>query len=66
LTFAEWHSLWTPETLAQRGRSNDSLILTRIDWSGCWEIDNVTVVTRPVHSKLQGEHRKRKNRDRKA
>lgn len=66
LTFEQWHTLWTPDTLAQRGRNNHSLILTRLNWDEPWDIVNVHVVTRPVHSKLQGENRKRKNRDRKA
>jgi len=62
LTFEQWHSLWTPETLANRGRTIDSWVLTREDWNGSWSIDNVFLTTRKQHLKLSGEHRKRNGR----
>jgi hypothetical protein len=65
LTFEQWHNLWTPETLAQRGRCADSLVLTRIDWGGEWSVDNVALVTRKQHLKMSGEFRKRTGRVRK-
>lgn len=61
LTFEQWHSLWTPETLANRGRSIDSWVLTRICWEGAWSEDNVELVSRSVHLKRSGEHRKQLN-----
>jgi len=62
LTFEEWHSLWTPETLARRGRSIDSCVLTRVDWDGSWSLDNVRLVTRKQHLAMSGEYRKRTGR----
>jgi hypothetical protein len=60
LTFEEWHSLWTPETLSQRGRSSESLVLTRINWDLEWSLTNVTLVNRKHHLKLNGQRRKQK------
>ena len=62
LTFEEWHSFWTPETLAQRGRNIDSLVLTRKDWDLAWCVDNVHIITRKQHLKLSGEYRMRRRR----
>jgi len=62
LTFEEWHSLWTPETLANRGRTIDSWVLTRSDWDGPWSLDNVEIVDRATHLRLSGDYRKRTGR----
>jgi len=66
LTFEEWLSMWTPETFAARGRSIDSWVLTRSDWDGPWSLDNIVLVDRKTHLKLNGEHRKRNASVRKA
>jgi hypothetical protein len=65
LTFEEWHSLWTPETLARRGRKVDSLVLTRSDWDSAWDINNVKIVDRKSHLIMSGKNRKRTGRVRK-
>jgi hypothetical protein len=61
LTFEDWHSQWTEETFAQRGRAIDSLVLTRVDWEAAWELDNIQVVEKSQHLKLAGKHRRKKN-----
>lgn len=65
LTFEQWQQLWPQELFEQRGRSNHSLVLTRLDWDNAWSEDNVRIVTRKEHLKLSGSHRKETGRVRK-
>jgi hypothetical protein len=37
-----------------RGRALEQLCLSRIDWEGEWSIDNVQIITREEHFKIQG------------
>ena len=46
LTFDEFLSYWTDELWAQRGRTKDSLCLSRIDQKGVWSNDNVEICKR--------------------
>lgn len=57
LTFEEYEQLWAGEW-ANRGRSVDSMCMTRSDTSGAWTKKNVELITRREHYKRQGHARK--------
>lgn len=65
LTFNEYYKLWK-DKWEERGRDADQLCMTRHDWEGEWEIDNVYICTRKEHCARQGlarrgEIRRKKN-----
>jgi hypothetical protein len=53
LTWDEFYSIWAP-VWEHRGRSLEQLCLSRIDWTEAWEINNVQIITREEHFKIQG------------
>lgn len=61
ITFEEWCTLWTPDTFAQRGRTTESLILSKVSITGTWNIDNVQVNKRKNHLKRNQEFRDARN-----
>lgn len=48
LTFAEFLELWTEDLWQQRGRSTNSLCLSRKDQQGAWNKDNVEICVRQI------------------
>ena len=53
LTWEDWEHMWTDDKWQQRGRKIENLCLTRIDFSGAWSVDNVTICTRRGHFELK-------------
>jgi len=53
IKFADWCQLWQ-EHWHERGRSADQYCMTRRDWSLPWTLDNVQVVPRREHARMQG------------
>jgi hypothetical protein len=53
LTWQEFYDMWAP-VWEHRGRALEQLCLSRIDWEGEWSIDNVQIITREEHFKIQG------------
>lgn len=53
ITWEEFQQLWEGKWHL-RGRDRLSLCLTRKDWSGVWNLDNVELVTRIEHVRKQG------------
>lgn len=54
LTWIHWQELWTNKNWEQRGRSIDSLCLTRIDPTKAWSLINCEIVSRQVQLARQG------------
>lgn len=47
LTWEDWQTIWAnPVDFLNRGRKPEDLTLTRIDDDGCWQLDNVQIMTR--------------------
>jgi hypothetical protein len=53
--FAMWNGNWH-----LRGRQSDDLCMTRINWSGAWEKDNIQLVTRKQHCQAQAANTREK------
>lgn len=57
LTFEEffqvWNGLWD-----QRSRDLSGLCMTRIDWEGPWNKDNIEIISREEHLIKQGYNRR--------
>lgn len=51
LTFQDFKDIWTDEKWEQRGRSSNSLSLSRIYDEEAWHIDNVELLTRNEYIK---------------
>ena len=50
MTIEDWFELWRdPQTWSQRGRSPNSVCMTRLDSSGPWSLANTIIVTRSGH-----------------
>ena len=49
LTWDDWQELWDDETYLKRGRSADSLCLSRLDFESGWTRCNVHVISRREH-----------------
>lgn len=58
LTFEEWQEIWQP-WWGQRGRTRGSRCMSRQDWDGPWSRDNVMIVTREEHARMQALARAR-------
>lgn len=43
-----WNGLWD-----QKGRASDDLCMTRIDYDGPWDKNNITIITRKEHCQKQ-------------
>jgi hypothetical protein len=52
LTWPEWQQAWGDQW-QRRGRTHDSLMLTRIDPLGAWKIDNVHLIDRRSFGRWQ-------------
>ena len=57
ITLTEWYELWLPYH-DQRGRSSDSLVITRVDPQSEWSISNIKMLTR--RRQVQEEHARRR------
>jgi hypothetical protein len=55
ITFEVWKDLWAKSGVwLNRGRERGDYCMTRIDWSLPWSLDNVQIITRQEHARLQG------------
>jgi len=52
IPFAVWRELWQ-EHWPRRGRGSGDYCMSRLDWSLPWTLDNVAVISRNEHSRLQ-------------
>lgn len=56
IDFETWKQLWADSgQWDNRGRVKGTYCMTRKDWSTPWTLDNVVIVPREVHAKMQGE-----------
>jgi len=56
ITFEAWKRLWHDSgQWANRGRERSCYCMTRRDWSLPWTLDNVVIVTREAHARMQGQ-----------
>lgn len=53
LTFEEYYTLWKDEW-PNRGRSGDSMCMTRQDFDGPWDSKNAVIMSRKEHLKRSG------------
>lgn len=53
LTMEEWFDIWDEESFNQRGRSVDSICLSKKDYKGPWRRDNVQLISRLEHLRRQ-------------
>lgn len=56
IDFAAWVDLWG-EHWHNRGRERGDYCMSRKDWSRPWTLENVAIITRTEHAKLQGHAR---------
>lgn len=49
LTFEDWENFWPDDVYLRRGRSIDSLLLTRYDISEGWSVENCLIQDRKTH-----------------
>lgn len=56
LTFEQYQSLWGDQW-ANRGRTRDTLCLSRYDYDLGWSMDNCRLVTRQEHNQHQADWR---------
>jgi hypothetical protein len=56
IDFETWVGLWG-ELWHNRGRQRGDYCMTRLDWSLPWTVDNVHVITRSEHARMQGNAR---------
>lgn len=61
LTFKDFQELWAGR-FEQRGRTAESLVLTKRDLAGVWERDNVHVINRQEQLKRDGAVRRQRPR----
>lgn len=58
ISFEEWKDLWHASgQWLNRGRERGCWCMSRRDWSLPWTPDNVAVITREQHARLQGDAR---------
>jgi hypothetical protein len=58
LDFETWLAVWELSgQWANRGRERGTYCMSRVDWEGSWSQDNVAIVTREAHAKMQGQAR---------
>jgi hypothetical protein len=58
LTFEQFVQLWS-NYWQQRGRTVNSLCMTRRDWTRPWTMSNTQIITRQAHAQAQADGRKR-------
>jgi len=55
IDFDTWKQIWTDSgQWANRGRERGTYCMSRLDWSLPWTADNVAIITREAHARLQG------------
>ena len=52
LDFETWLAIWEPHWHL-RGRCRGHMCMSRIDWDLPWSADNVAIITREEHARLQ-------------
>ena len=58
LSFEVWCDIWNSSGFwPNRGRERGDYCMTRRDWSLPWTPDNVAIITRTEHAKIQGHAR---------
>ena len=56
ISYEAWKDLWAESgQWDNRGRERGCYCMTRTDWSLPWTLDNVVIVTREQHARLQGD-----------
>ena len=56
ISFEAWCDLWDRSgQWDNRGRERGCYCMTRTDWGLPWTLDNVQIITREAHAKLQGQ-----------
>jgi hypothetical protein len=59
LTWEDWQTLWPEELWDKRGRTIESLCLTRLDYEGAWTMDNIAICSRQEHFRIKKEYNRR-------
>jgi hypothetical protein len=58
ITFDEWKQIWADSgQWDNRGRERGCWCMSRQDWGLPWTTDNVAIITREEHARLQGDAR---------
>ena len=58
IAFDAWCDLWNASgQWLNRGRERGCYCMSRLDWSLPWTADNVAIITREAHAKMQGHAR---------
>jgi hypothetical protein len=60
LDFEPWLDMWR-DLWPQRGRATDEYCMTRVDTDLPWSKDNVMIITRKEHGRIQGLRRMGQN-----
>ena len=55
MTFEEWATLWGDQW-HRRGRTKDTVCLSRIDYDLPWSVENCEIITRRAHNQRQKEN----------
>jgi hypothetical protein len=61
LTIADWAEFWTEDRWARRGRSNESLMMTRFDPDLPWSRKNCCIVDRLTGAQIRNWRRSGRN-----
>lgn len=56
IDFDVWVKIWG-DKWPLRGREKGTMCMSRLDWSLPWTPDNVAIITREQHAKMQGDAR---------
>lgn len=56
ISFEKWCEIWA-DHWHLRGRETGDYCMSRLDWSLPWTADNVAIITRHEHAKMQGQAR---------
>jgi hypothetical protein len=58
IPFEAWCALWDASgQWLNRGRERGCYCMSRLDWSLPWTVNNVAIITREAHAKMQGDAR---------
>lgn len=52
--FDDWIQIWG-DKWEHRGRQRGQYCMSRKDWSLPWSVDNVAIITREQHARMQGD-----------
>jgi len=58
LSFEEFFTAWNGQW-EKRGRASEALCMTRIDYEGDWNANNIVIITRKEHCQKQSEFKTR-------